>query len=577
MSRGVVDFRAIVQQLFHAFKSRANQVVSGTCDGLVLKMHYRWTFLIFLGNFSTVWYKWYNQDEIVCASGFNGEHTGGSSSGGAVDRKFLNYLSTCLSYPYVIDEADMGNRRYLLFYRWISWSLLLVAAVFYIPRKLAKNFEHPKTKHLLETVAQHSPRFDGSEQQISEVALRYIHLNMKTHNGLYYKYLTVNIIALIIDLVVFKFLDFLLEGRFYGYGYNAYPFNRDPIKFTDYISQTFPPFAKCNIDENKMLTNTRNESFGCHLPLMELYEKVFLLVWFWLIILTTVTAIYIVCLLALHLPIVQKFVLRIAKPATADEKISDIVPGVYNNSKIGDVYLLYRIKQHVSHAQFYRMMVFLSKPDLYKKAEALIPQSLPADIIKEKGHTDKDPLSPQYPDLRQRKIDSNVANKNLLNILEADKNQLGQPGHPQLPLDQQRLQQQQLHQQQQQQQMLKKQQLLQHQQRLQHQQQLQGPGGHLMPHHLQHGQGIPPGHMPQPGQGIPPGHMPHPGQGMPLGPNMPQPVQGIPPGHKMPQHIQSMSPGHNIPQQMPGAPKPSQNSPKQQKDSPLPETSIIIE
>ena len=68
----------------------------------------------------------------------------------------LDYINICLSYPYVEDD---GQRRYLLFYRWISWSLLVLAGIYYIPRKISKNQDNPKCKKLLEDLAANSFRW----------------------------------------------------------------------------------------------------------------------------------------------------------------------------------------------------------------------------------------------------------------------------------------------------------------------------------------------------------------------------------------------------------------------------------
>lgn len=106
---GSVDIRSILSSVLNVIKSRANQICSATCDGLVLRMHYRWTFCLLVGNFLTVWYSWYHRDVITCVSHFNAE-----------TQVRLDYINICLSYPYV-DEN--GSRRYILFYRWISWSL----------------------------------------------------------------------------------------------------------------------------------------------------------------------------------------------------------------------------------------------------------------------------------------------------------------------------------------------------------------------------------------------------------------------------------------------------------------------
>lgn len=425
------DVQKLIHVIFNTFGSKIKRAATSTCDGLVLKMHYQWTFFALLANFFAVWYQWYHRDVITCVSQFN-----------AAEQVRVDYINTCLSYPYMVkqdfneDNGEFKNflvnkevggqregeeRKYIMFYRWISWSLLLLAGIYYIPRKVSKNFEHPKTRELIELIAKNNFKIDNTEQQISDIALRYIHTNMKTHNGLYYKYIIANVIALCVDIFTFVFLDFLLQGRFIRLGFNAYPYHRDPYDFSDYISQTFPPFAHCEINKAKMLMGPKRvEKFGCHLTFMELYEKFFIVLWFWLIFLTTFTACYIVYLLTFHIPLVQKHVLRTAKPAIGDQRMRDIVPAMCLNCKVGDVFLLDRIKQHLSHTQFYKMMLTLSKPDLYKKperAEVKTPPGVTNDL-KDKM------IMNNNSDLRHRKnVDPNQVNE-LLNLLDGDKNHI---------------------------------------------------------------------------------------------------------------------------------------------------------
>lgn len=354
---GSVDIRSIISNIINVVKSRANAVCTAPCDGAVLKMHYRWTFFLLIGGFFTVWYQWYHRDVITCVSHFNAE-----------TQVRLDYINICLSYPYVEtdekDEAGNNKKRYLLFYRWIQWSFLVAAAIYYIPRKVSKHMENPKCKKLIEELAANSSRYDNAETVLIDKITMYMMNNIRTHNGLYIKFLFLNILALFIDLVALHYFDFLLQGRFLTYGYMAYPFERDPDTFTDYMSQMFPPFAMCYIDAEKQIVNRRAETFGCHLTIMELYEKVFLGLWVWLIILITITALYIVFLLLAFIPKAQEIWLRTSRPHMAPEKTNVLIRRVSHNLKIGDVYLLYRFKSHLSHARFYELLMRLADPKL---------------------------------------------------------------------------------------------------------------------------------------------------------------------------------------------------------------------
>lgn len=350
-SRSFDIIRQIVGNVVNIFNRRPT-VCTAPCDGMVLKMHYQWTFWIMLGGFSAIWYSWYHRDVITCASHFNAE-----------TQVRLDYINICLSYPYI----EVGSeRRYLLFYRWIHWVLLVLAAVYYIPRKISKNAENPKVKKLFEDLAVGVHRYDNYEKEMVERAARYMAFNIKTHDNLFFKYLTCNFIALIIDLITLNFLDYCFQNRFLNLVYNSMPFDRDPKTFTDYLSQTFPPFADCELNHNSMLTNKRVEKLGCHLTVMELYEKVFILLWLWLVLLICITTLYIIYLFCFWSPWARLRILRVAKPANARDSIRNTVVSVLQNCKIGDIYLLYRLRQHFSHARYYDLLTKLSDPEFLK-------------------------------------------------------------------------------------------------------------------------------------------------------------------------------------------------------------------
>ncbi|KAL7637653.1 UNVERIFIED_CONTAM: hypothetical protein RMT77_011262 [Armadillidium vulgare] len=383
-SRGM-DLRSMIGAVINFSKSKANEICTAPCDGLVLKMHYRWTFFMLLGTYFTVYYSWLYKDVMVCVSHYNADM-----------QVRLDYMNICLSYPYV-DGKD-NTRRYLLFYRWIHWVFLVLAGIYYIPRKVSKNVENTKFKSLLEDVAQNSNRYDIVENQVFQCVDLYMNSNVRTHNGLYFKYILLNVLSLIIDIFTLYFLDFVLQGYFLQYGFHSYPFERDPKTFKDFMSSAFPPFATCELDSVNQITAKRKETLGCHLTIMELYEKVFLLVWFWLILLMTVTSLYIVFICMMMIPRFRYYVLKPEKPIYCNLSIKTLIDGVNKNCKVGDIYILYRLKQYLSHARFYELLSKLSKERFWE-----IP-NLPIDVEKPNPHVRRPQTKPARVNVVRKQV-----------------------------------------------------------------------------------------------------------------------------------------------------------------------------
>lgn len=118
-------------------------------------------------------------------------------------------------------------------------------------------------------------------------------INWNGYSQIFYNYFFSIIFCLCLDVFIFFFINFCLQGKFWNYGFATFPYAKRVINFDDPMSKTFPPFVKCVMFQNSFLIMSgRVEEYGCHFTLMELYEKLFLFLWFWLIFLFSITFIY---------------------------------------------------------------------------------------------------------------------------------------------------------------------------------------------------------------------------------------------------------------------------------------------
>lgn len=136
---------------------------------------------------------------------------------------------------------------------------------------------------------------------------------------------------------------------------SAYPFHRDPRYFTDELSRTFPPFAHCKLDGSVLINNAREDDLGCHLTLMELYEKVFIFLWIWLAVVTICTAMSVIFLLLVTVPPFNRLFLCMH---SSSKGITNLKKKVLKFCGCADLYVLYLLKRHRSEAQF---IMFLTR------------------------------------------------------------------------------------------------------------------------------------------------------------------------------------------------------------------------
>jgi len=120
-------------------------------------------------------------------------------------------------------------------------------------------------------------------------AIWYWRRNYGRHHTLYMDKIKVHGIALLVNVLAFFLINLSLQGTYFALIGSHWPFSRDYLRFSDPLSSLFPPFTLCETSPKMQLWMGRTERVGCHLPLMEVYEKLFLAIWVWQILLALAT------------------------------------------------------------------------------------------------------------------------------------------------------------------------------------------------------------------------------------------------------------------------------------------------
>ena len=357
------------------YKTKKPAPATAPSDGFILKLHYQYTFWLMLGCFSITWYSWFQPQMIHCVSHFNAD----------ISMKF-EYVNICLSYPYVIDET--GKKRFLMFYRWTHLILLVVAMLYYIPHRISKYIEDNKRKQMAEDLAIVYPQFNESEKNIVTRVCKYFALSRKLNDSFFYRHLMAVFSCLIVDILGWMIIDFLLQSRFGLLGVFSFPFNRDVEFFSDFLSRTFPPFAKCTITKNHKIIAQRTEAYGCHLLYMELYEKIFVLIWAWLVIVIFATVCYLIYLILFSSPafyslrrraLSRKTPAYIENDEFSTNKLLDQIL-LSKQFKLGDHFFLLKLKNHLNQSRYYDVISVLCDEELLDKFESTLA---PKDVVPE--------------------------------------------------------------------------------------------------------------------------------------------------------------------------------------------------
>lgn len=212
--------------------------------------------------------------------------------------------------------------------------------------------------------------------------------------------------------------------------YSAYPFHRDPRSFKDELSLTFPPFVRCLVDEQVYINNERKEWFGCHLLLMDIYDKMFVVIWLWLVVLIGIT---IITTFAFILWIIPPFNRLFLLMHTDSKHAKKLRYKIVKKFGFTDLFVLHLMKRHRSEAEFMMVMSELahSEDPCHTLMETKLKQSkvsfrdevvsngddfpqLPSSLGGGKWCVDSTrPLSPGFPNeeaIRNRRVDSSTPN-----------------------------------------------------------------------------------------------------------------------------------------------------------------------
>ncbi|KAF2354556.1 Innexin [Trinorchestia longiramus] len=234
-----------------------------TLESLCLQFHYRFLVLFFYVIHAIVALNWYVTDEIVCY-----QH------GAAQAPQKGHYRDICLSYPYVLASRVTGEseqRQYLLFYRWVPYSFLLVSCAAYTLRVALKSWEDSRLASLCKDVWNQRSDYDANNW--SRINNRVLHFLMTKQASAshYCKWILLHVFANLVVVAAAFYFNFVLQGSFMHLVPEVVPeLHRNPINFDDPLSMLFPPFVECQITLENTVVLHNEYNFGCHLTLMEL-------------------------------------------------------------------------------------------------------------------------------------------------------------------------------------------------------------------------------------------------------------------------------------------------------------------
>lgn len=170
------------------------------------------------------------------------------------------------------------------YYYWVPVVLFLQSLTWFIPHKIWKDgCEKGLQKRLVEQLFK--PVYDKTQMAKHQKALiEYLYLNRGCHNRYALKYFLCEVLNLVHILIQFKFMDWFLGGNFWSYGWTIATSTE-----TRPMERVFPTMTKCRFYKYGPSGDIQHYDNLCILPLNIINEKIYLLIWWWLIFLSIIT------------------------------------------------------------------------------------------------------------------------------------------------------------------------------------------------------------------------------------------------------------------------------------------------
>lgn len=267
-------------------------------DNVVFQFHYRLTCLFLIGSSFLVTFKQFFGEPIDCFT----------SNSDDIPKSYLNTYcwmqSTFIlpgslgkrtgvdvAYPGIEKFTNNQDRIYMKYYQWVCFFLVFQAICFYLPRFLWKSVEGGKMLKVATGLNNPIQNLEEKNQKMQHLA-GYIIDNLGGHRKYtlgYYLCEALNFVNVVAQIF---FTDRFLGGEFLTYGSDVLAFTQtDQENRYDPMIRVFPRVTKCSIHKFGPSGDVQKHDALCILSLNIINEKIFVFIWFWFVLLATISGV----------------------------------------------------------------------------------------------------------------------------------------------------------------------------------------------------------------------------------------------------------------------------------------------
>ncbi|CAG2167239.1 unnamed protein product [Oppiella nova] len=254
----------------------------------------------------------------------------------------------------MVTDRNLPDNTYQSYYQWV-WLLLFVQAIFfYTPRFLWRKWEGGLCNKLTSGLDDPLIKAVDKQDKVAHLA-NYLYLQMNKHNTYFIGYVVCEALNFANVVCQLCFIDKFMGNKGFEMFKNTL---MDQEMRDDTLISVFPRTIHCTFYKYGHSGDVQRNSVFCVLPLNSVNEKIYIIIWLWLLILVVISGITLIyrCFTV----IVPKIRVTIMK-YKVDFDDPTHLKYVLDISKVGDWFLLYQLSRNITHEHFKELMTELSR------------------------------------------------------------------------------------------------------------------------------------------------------------------------------------------------------------------------
>lgn len=261
--------------------------------------------------------------------------------------------------PGVANHKPTDKIKHHKFYQWVCFVLFFQAVLFYIPRYLWKIWEGGKVGALVSDFKMISLNRELMDEKC-QILCSYMENHLQQQNIYFFRFVFCEILNFINVVSQMFLMDRFLDGEFSTFGWDVVSFTEmQQHERIDPMSLVFPKLAKCTFYQYGGSATIENIDALCVLPVNVVNEKIYVFLWFWFVILATVSGLGLVYrVMTICMPWLRLVLLKTRHRIAA---ASIDIEFLCSHFAIGDWFVFYQISCNMDSIAFHQTVTNLAE------------------------------------------------------------------------------------------------------------------------------------------------------------------------------------------------------------------------